>query len=727
MRSRRHKLQVSTFPFLAVLLCAMGALLLVLLVMDRRAHAAALDRAEQALRRTIDETTRETESRRAALDAARKEAHDRREQKRAAEHARLENQIGEVNAEIQAVRDQMAKAAERLLAEQDEESALKQKIDAEHAQAKEEEQALIQVRAAEATKAAQSESSRQVVTRMTADLARLEQALADLKEAREKEKNTYSVVPYNGKRGESRRPLYVECAAGEVIFHPDHLSVSDSREPSEVQAEVERRLLRQKQQLPSAQAAAFTPYLMLLVRPDGVLSYYHLRESLRGLKIEFGYEFIDKEWVLDFPADDAASAAQSWVTTTKPTETAPASAPAATHVAGVPTPGQDGSPPPHANSGSSGPAGSPAPFPSPGAAVSTAPRGVLPAKPGGDLGFGPSMGKGEPSSFGSSGGGSPGPGGVPALFPSAGVAMNSAPRGVPPGKPGGDAGNGSGIATGQPSAIGPMGGSSSGSAEPPGHLPAAPPLPAGTVAGAGGSSGGYPGAAPAVAPIAGAAHSAADPSKVLPELGPPRANAGQKTGSAGTTTPADSDPTNAPSPSSGMVSKTATGGNDQSSGSTNAAAPASKTATADGGGDGQGDDDPFLRATPTPKLPKASRPPPALRPARLSGNRDWIVFVECKTEGIVVYPTHLLIPASALGRASGSNPLLQSVQQLIDRKQATVRPGDAPYRPEVRFLVHPDAGRTYHLAYPTLDALAAPKTAQTLAPEDDVAALVAAH
>ena len=62
MRSRRHKLQVSTFPFLAVLLCAMGALLLVLLVMDRRAHAAALARAEQALRRTIDETTRETEA-----------------------------------------------------------------------------------------------------------------------------------------------------------------------------------------------------------------------------------------------------------------------------------------------------------------------------------------------------------------------------------------------------------------------------------------------------------------------------------------------------------------------------------------------------------------------------------------------------------------------------------------------------------------------------------------
>jgi len=37
---RRHKLEVSTFPFLAVLLCAMGALILLLLIMDRRAKIA---------------------------------------------------------------------------------------------------------------------------------------------------------------------------------------------------------------------------------------------------------------------------------------------------------------------------------------------------------------------------------------------------------------------------------------------------------------------------------------------------------------------------------------------------------------------------------------------------------------------------------------------------------------------------------------------------------------
>ena len=41
MRRRRQTLQVSTFPFLAVLLCTMGSLLLVLLAVDRKAKLAA--------------------------------------------------------------------------------------------------------------------------------------------------------------------------------------------------------------------------------------------------------------------------------------------------------------------------------------------------------------------------------------------------------------------------------------------------------------------------------------------------------------------------------------------------------------------------------------------------------------------------------------------------------------------------------------------------------------
>ncbi len=126
-------------------------------------------------------------------------------------------------------------------------------------------------------------------------------------------------------------------------------------------------------------------------------------------------------------------------------------------------------------------------------------------------------------------------------------------------------------------------------------------------------------------------------------------------------------------------------------------------------------------------MPHKTRQPAPLRPARLSGDRDWIIYVECKPEGVVIYPTQLLVPLAALNRPSGSNPLPQTIQQLIDRKQATVRHGEMPYRPEVRFLVRPEAERTFHLAYPTLDGLAAPKTSQNLGPEDDVSAVVAGH
>src|SRR5438132_1230277 len=48
MKRRTQRLQVSTFPFLAVLLCAMGSLILLLLVIDRRAKAVARAKAAQA-------------------------------------------------------------------------------------------------------------------------------------------------------------------------------------------------------------------------------------------------------------------------------------------------------------------------------------------------------------------------------------------------------------------------------------------------------------------------------------------------------------------------------------------------------------------------------------------------------------------------------------------------------------------------------------------------------
>jgi len=112
-----------------------------------------------------------------------------------------------------------------------------------------------------------------------------------------------------------------------------------------------------------------------------------------------------------------------------------------------------------------------------------------------------------------------------------------------------------------------------------------------------------------------------------------------------------------------------------------------------------------------------------MRAVNLNGDRDWLIYVECTNEGVMLYPSQTFIPLTALKRGP-ANPLQQNVQQMIDRRQAAVRPGEAPYRPQVRFLVRPESMRAYHVAYPALDAVSVPMTRYNLKPEDDVLSIV---
>src|SRR6185437_11219672 len=100
--------------------------------------------------------------------------------------------------------------------------------------------------------------------RLAEDLAKMERAVRALKELREREKQTYSLVPYKGRRGDSRRPLYLECCSAGVIFHPDRTLLLGA---GELRAEVERRVARRRQE--DAGKGVGDPYLLMLVRPGG--------------------------------------------------------------------------------------------------------------------------------------------------------------------------------------------------------------------------------------------------------------------------------------------------------------------------------------------------------------------------------------------------------------------------------------------------------------------------
>jgi hypothetical protein len=110
--------------------------------------------------------------------------------------------------------------------------------------------------------------------------------------------------------------------------------------------------------------------------------------------------------------------------------------------------------------------------------------------------------------------------------------------------------------------------------------------------------------------------------------------------------------------------------------------------------------------------PESSRPP---RTLRLIGNRDWVIPVECRPDGVVLRASGQKFALAALGGQAGAeNPLLRAFQQTIARRQASVRPGEPPYRPQARLLVYPDGLRTYYLACSLLEPLGIPLTRQNV-------------
>jgi hypothetical protein len=108
-----------------------------------------------------------------------------------------------------------------------------------------------------------------------------------------------------------------------------------------------------------------------------------------------------------------------------------------------------------------------------------------------------------------------------------------------------------------------------------------------------------------------------------------------------------------------------------------------------------------------------------LGPEIFRNNRDWIIPIECKADGVVIGVTGQKIDANALTQIDkGNNPLLEAVQQLISRRQAMLLPGDQPYRPMIRFRMHADGFRTYYQAYPALEALHVPMSRENLDPDE---------
>lgn len=124
------------------------------------------------------------------------------------------------------------------------------------------------------------------------------------------QRSGYAVLPYKGPNGTWRRPIVLECVDNTVKLQPrgqafSMLELSPLIHPrsSPLVLAIAREMLHiQRAETPDGAPAV--PYLVFMVRPDGIRPYYQARARLESLGIAFGYELIEQDLAVDIPDFD---------------------------------------------------------------------------------------------------------------------------------------------------------------------------------------------------------------------------------------------------------------------------------------------------------------------------------------------------------------------------------------------------------------------------------------
>ena len=141
----------------------------------------------------------------------------------------------------------------------------------------------------------------------------------------------FAVLPYKGPNGTWRRPIVVECTGGGAMLQPrgprftsPELSPRINPRSSEFVRAIARELLHiRSADTPDGTPAV--PYIVFLVRPDGIGAYYLARTSLEPLGIAFGYELVEQKLAVNIPDFDDLTTWDGTMPLDMPLEPAPGS------------------------------------------------------------------------------------------------------------------------------------------------------------------------------------------------------------------------------------------------------------------------------------------------------------------------------------------------------------------------------------------------------------------
>ena len=274
-RSNNMLAAVSLFPFLAVLICTFGVLIILLVLVVKSAD-------EDKQTRIASENSGYQEQ----LDD-------------------LENILGLQNIRIKGLTELRPQLIKNLEDERTVRAHLNYEIKAL------EERLTLHRKTIERLRSREKESMEQIASTsddLAAQLAQQESELDELlQQAEFAQQTTYSILPYNGNNGTNRRPIYIECTKDKLILQPHRIEI-DRRDFANVRQPgnpLDAALIAVREYyLKFDLVDDGFPYPLLVVRPDGAESYVMARHAMAGWDDEFGYELVSGDKAIDFGVQD---------------------------------------------------------------------------------------------------------------------------------------------------------------------------------------------------------------------------------------------------------------------------------------------------------------------------------------------------------------------------------------------------------------------------------------
>jgi hypothetical protein len=272
-RSRRgNDYAPSTFPFLAVLLCVIGALVLLLVINVTNSRASARNQVQSELTEAIEEAKERSDY----LVSITEELQARRQQ---------------VGKQIELRRSELARAEDHI-----------ERLEKDLLEAQARLEKLEDMQESSELKANDPARIQELKDQIEAQKLRLAEAIAERKD----QTPAFSIIPYEGANRTTRRPVYLECTAQGVVIQPEGVlvSIEDLGPPHGPGNPLDAalRVLRNAYQSRDAiYGITIPPYPLLLVRPEGIASYALARSAMSGWDDQFGYELIDAQMELAFP------------------------------------------------------------------------------------------------------------------------------------------------------------------------------------------------------------------------------------------------------------------------------------------------------------------------------------------------------------------------------------------------------------------------------------------